>query len=67
MQRVIFAVISCVRQGVADTSRPSSTVRGMFTERLGFSSSAGNELWNLSCGLVRTCVGGSSVEWLCRI
>jgi hypothetical protein len=67
MQRVVFAVISCVWQGVVDTSKPGSTVWGIFAERLGFSSSAGDELRNLSYGYVRTCVGGGSVEWRCHI
>jgi hypothetical protein len=63
MQRVVFAVISCIPQGVADTSKPSSKVRGMFAKRLGSYSGAGDEPWSLSCGLMCTCVGGGSVGW----
>ena len=62
MRRVVLVVTSCVRQGVADTSRPGSKGLGIFAERLGFSSGAGDELWNLSSGLMRTCVGGGSIE-----
>ena len=63
MQRVVFAVISCVRQGVADTSKPGSKVRGMCAQRIGSSSGVGDDPWRLSCGLMRTCVGGGSVGW----
>jgi hypothetical protein len=63
MRRVVFVVTSCIRQGVADTSRPGSKGLGMFAGRLGSSSGAGDEPWDVSCGLMCTCGGGSSVEW----
>jgi hypothetical protein len=61
MWRVVFVVTSCVRRGVADTSRPGSKGLGMLAERLGSSSGAGDEPW--SCPVVmRTCDGSGSVE-----